>query len=87
MKGRQAGPVNRDMGHWTWGQDFPRSRKGRQIFSFPGYACKFPSISPTIKYSMLTPFRAMIVRFSGKLVDSTQKKRYAGQVGLCNLKL
>ena len=34
-----------------------------------------------------TPFRAMVVRFSSKVVNSTQKRMYAGQVGLCNLKL
>lgn len=34
-----------------------------------------------------TPLRATIVRFSNKVVDSTLKRMYAEQVGLCNLKL
>lgn len=34
-----------------------------------------------------TPFRPKIVRFSSKVIDLPQKKMYAGQVGLCNLKL
>lgn len=76
------------MGHWDSDQVFPRFGEGRQIF-FP--LAKLAKISKYVTnckaLHVNTPFRALVVRCSNEVVDSTQKRMYAGQVGLCNLKL
>lgn len=77
------------MDHLDSGQVFPRFRVERQIpptslttlAKIPKYVTNYKALHAN------TPFRAVVVRFSSKVVNSTQKRMYAGQVGLCNLKL
>lgn len=76
------------MGHEDSGQVFPRFTEERDFFFPPWPRLQIPKCITSYKaLHVNTPFRAMIVRFSSKVVVSTQKRMYAGQVGLCNLKL
>lgn len=61
------------MGHWDSGQVFPRFRRDDR-FSFPGPSLQIPKCVTNYKaLHVNTPFRVRIVRFSSKVVDSTQK--------------
>lgn len=85
---KMAGVGNQ--GIWATGivaKFFQDSEREDRIF-FPGPSLQIPKCITNYKaLHVNTPFRAMIARFSSKVVDSTQKRMYAGQVGLCNLKL